>query len=98
MRNRERHLLEYGDLLLDEITYQAWRGDRALDLTPAEYRLLRHLIRHAGQVLTKEQVARHVWPDSHTGNAVERLVSRLRHKLAAPDPIHTHRGFGYRLH
>lgn len=97
LKNKERNILTYGDLSLDEITYQGRRGGRELDLTPAEYRLLRHLILHAGQVLSKEQVARHVWRESRGDNAIERLVSRLRHKLDGPELIHTHRGFGYQL-
>jgi DNA-binding response OmpR family regulator len=97
LRGREKNTLRYDDLLLDEITCQGWRGDRALELTPAEYRLLRHLMQHAGQVLSKEQVARHVWQDSRGDNAIERLISRLRQKLSTPELVHTHRGFGYLL-
>ncbi|MGP4049869.1 response regulator transcription factor [Streptomyces sp. 2A115] len=89
----------YGDLVLDDATCQAWRGRRALDLTPAEYRLLRHLLVNAERVLSKEQICRHVWGDARAGNAIEKLVSRLRHKVDQEQPplIHTRRGFGYRL-
>ncbi|GAA2700649.1 response regulator transcription factor [Actinoplanes palleronii] len=91
--------VRHGDLLLDEITCQGRRGDRPLDLTPAEYRLLRHLMLNAGRVLSKEQLARHVWQESRGDNTVERLVSRLRQKVDETPPalIHTHRGFGYTL-
>lgn len=89
----------YGDLVLNDATCQAWRGRRALDLTPAEYRLLRHLLVNAERVLSKEQICRHVWGDARAGNAIEKLVSRLRHKVDQEHPplIHTRRGFGYRL-
>ena len=95
-------VLRYGDLRLDETVCRAWRGDRPLAVTPAEYRLLRHLLRHPGQVLSKEQLAWHVWTEPRGGNAIERLVSRLRLKVddnddAAPRLIHTRRGFGYCL-
>ncbi|WP_307531113.1 winged helix-turn-helix domain-containing protein [Streptomyces umbrinus] len=75
------------------------RGRRALDLTPAEYRLLRHLLVNAERVLSKEQICRHVWGETRAGNAIEKLVSRLRHKVDQEQPplIHTRRGFGYRL-
>ncbi|WP_328869235.1 response regulator transcription factor [Streptomyces sp. NBC_00287] len=89
----------YGDLTLDDAACQAWRGPRALDLTPAEYRLLRHLLLNAGQVLSKEQISQHVWGDFRGGQAIEKLVSRLRHKVDQDRPalIHTRRGFGYWL-
>ena len=95
-------VLRYGDLRLDETVCRAWRGERPLAVTPAEYRLLRHLLRHPGQVLSKEQLAWHVWTEPRGGNAIERLVSRLRLKVddnddAAPRLIHTRRGFGYCL-
>lgn len=92
-------LLRHGDLLLDEVVYQAWRGERSLEVTPAEYRLLRCLLLEAGRVLSKEQVAWQVWGESRAGGAIERLVSRLRRKVnrTAPALIHTRRGFGYWL-
>jgi two-component system OmpR family response regulator len=89
-------VLRHGDLTLDEVVYQAWRGDRPLDVTPAEYRLLRHLLLNAGRVLSKEQLAQSVWGESRDLNTIERLVSRLRQKVG-PSLIHTKRGFGYRL-
>lgn len=87
----------YGDLVLDDVTCRAQRGARSLDLTPAEYRLLRHLLVNAGQVLTKEQISRQVWNDSRATEAIEKLVSRLRRKVDQEDTalIHTRRGFGY---
>lgn len=89
----------HGDLILDDSVCQAWRSARPLDLTPGEYRLLRYLIVNAGRVLGKEQIAQQVWGEYRGDNAMERLMSRLRHKVdrEAPALIHTHRGFGYRL-
>ncbi|MCT9075737.1 response regulator transcription factor [Streptomyces fulvoviolaceus] len=91
--------LSYRDLVLDDSLCQARRGPRSLDLTPAEYRLLRHLLVNAHRVLSKEQIGRYVWGDYHGDNAIEQLVSRLRRKVdrAAPVLIHTRRGFGYWL-
>ncbi|MDR6320712.1 response regulator transcription factor [Actinoplanes couchii] len=92
-------VLEYRDLTLDEVVFQAWRGERQLDVTPAEYRMLRHLLVNAGRVLSKEQLSRSVWGESRGDNAIERLMSRLRQKVDAAGPalIHTKRGFGYHL-
>ncbi len=92
-------VLRHEDLLLDDAVRQAWRGDRALGMTPAEYRLLRHLLLNAGRVLSKGQLAREVWGEAREDATIERLVSRLRQKVDETGPalIHTHRGLGYRL-
>ncbi|NUT27729.1 MAG: response regulator transcription factor [Streptomyces sp.] len=91
----------YGDLVLDDAACRARRGTRVLDLTPAEYRLLRHLLVNAGCVLSKEQIGSHVWGDFRANEAIEKLVSRLRRKVDSdpgePALIHTRRGFGYWL-
>jgi two-component system, OmpR family, response regulator len=88
-----------GDLILDDVTCQARRGLRALELSPAEYRLLRQLLANRERVLSKEQISRHVWGDVRADNAIEKLVSRLRRKVdvEAPQLIHTRKGFGYWL-
>lgn len=89
----------YRELVLDDSLCEARRGPRVLDLTPAEYRLLRHLLVNAHRVLSKEQIGRYVWGDHRGDNAIEQLVSRLRRKVDqdAPELIHTRRGFGYWL-
>jgi DNA-binding response OmpR family regulator len=89
----------YRDLVLDDTRCEARRGARVLDLTPAEYRLLRHLLVNAHRVLSKEQIGRYVWGGRRGDNAIEQLVSRLRRKVDqdAPRLIHTRRGFGYWL-
>ncbi|MFG1923310.1 response regulator transcription factor [Cryptosporangium sp. NPDC048952] len=94
-----REELRYADLVLDDARCQAWRGTRELDLTPAEYRLLRYLVANAEQVLTKEQIGRHLWGGDRSGNSIEKLVSRLRTKVNQQPPalIGTRRGFGYLL-
>ncbi|MFB4419750.1 response regulator transcription factor [Streptomyces sp. QL37] len=92
-------VLRYEDLVLDEVVYQVCRGERRLEVTAAEFRLLRHLLLNAGRVLSKEQLAWQVWGESRAANTVERLMSRLRRKVdqAQPALIHTRRGFGYWL-
>jgi DNA-binding response OmpR family regulator len=92
-------VLRYADLVLDEDVCQVWRGERQLEVTAAQYRLLRHLLLNAGRVLSKEQLAWHVWGESRSTNTVERLMSRLRQQVDGTRPalIHTRRGFGYWL-
>ncbi|KUL24227.1 response regulator transcription factor [Streptomyces regalis] len=96
---RDANTPRYGDLVLDDTTCCATRGIRPLDLTPAEYRLLRHLLANAGRVLSKEQISRLVWGEFRAGQAIEKLVERLRNKVheEGPELIHTRRGFGYWL-
>lgn len=92
-------VLRYDDLVLDDRLCSATRAGRPLDLTPAEYRLLRHFLVNAHRVVSKEQIGRYVWGEFRCGNAIEQLVSRLRRKVdegAAP-LLHTRRGFGYWL-
>jgi DNA-binding response OmpR family regulator len=92
-------ILRSADLTLDEAKYEAKRDGVPLDLTPTEYKLLRYLMLNAGQVMTKEQILQHVWQHDFGESVVEKLVSRLRHKVdAGRKPlIHTVRGFGYRI-
>ncbi|MBR7825708.1 response regulator transcription factor [Actinospica sp. MGRD01-02] len=89
----------YGDLVLDDAACLARRGQYVLDLTAAEYRLLRHLLINAERVVSKEQISRHVWGEVRGENAIEQLVSRLRRKVNRWEPalIRTRRGFGYSL-
>ena len=96
---RSEPLLRYGDLTLDDTSCRARRGGRELDLTPAEYRLLRYLLVNSGRVLSKEHIADHLWGELRADNAIERLISRLRRNVEGDGPnlIRTHRGFGYAL-
>ncbi|WP_406473000.1 response regulator transcription factor [Streptomyces platensis] len=93
--------LTLGDLVLNDATCQVWRGPRELSLSPTEYRLLRCLLLHPGQVLSKEQISRNVWGEdrARTENTIESVISRLRRKVdrEAPPLIHTRKGFGYWL-
>ena len=94
--------LRCGELVLDQRTRSARRGDKPLDLSVTEWNLLECLMRHPGQVLTRQQILEYVW--SHERDVQESLievyVSYLRRKLNRPgkrDPIQTVRGVGYRL-
>jgi len=94
--------LRVGDLRLDSARFEAWRGDRRLDLTAKEFAVLRHFMAHAGEVLSQEHLLEHVW-DEHADpftNTVRVTVGTLRRKLADDDgdqPIETVVGRGYRL-
>ena len=94
--------LAAGDLRLDELRHVARAGDRSVDLTAREFALLGYLMRHAGQVVTRQQILDGVWgaePDLYS-NVVDLYVHYLRRKLAElgrRDRLRTVRGVGYRL-
>ena len=97
-------VLRHGDLEMDEATYTVRRGGRLVELTPTEYNLLRHLLRNAGRILTKEQLLQHVWQfdpavSAVSSTVVETYISYLRRKLdrLGPPLIETRRGIGYGL-
>ena len=77
-------------------------GDRSVDLSAREFALLGYLIRHAGQVLTRQQILDAVWgaePDVYS-NVVDLYVHYLRRKLGElgrADRLRTVRGVGYTL-
>jgi DNA-binding response OmpR family regulator len=95
-------VLTAGDLSLDPATHQARRGDTEINLTAREFELLEYLMRRAGEVVPKAELAEHVWdPETITDlNVVEVYTGYLRRKIDAPFGRHsleTLRGAGYRL-
>jgi DNA-binding response OmpR family regulator len=95
-------VLGVGDLALDTRTRVVTRGDRTADLPSREFALLEYLMRHAGQVVTRQQLLDAVWGfDFETGsNVVDVYVGYLRRKLdspGSPSVIETVRGAGYRV-
>jgi two-component system OmpR family response regulator len=95
-------VLEVGDLRLDPAGRRVWRGDVEVSLTAREMAVLEHLVRHAGQVVSKRDVLDHVWDDDFEGdpNIVEVYVRYLRKKVDIPfglDTIETVRSVGYRV-
>ncbi len=89
---------EYGDQVLDLRTRQALVGGKAIDLSAREFALAEVLMRHPGQVLSREQLLSHVWGYDYDpgSNVVEVYVRYLRNKIGA-ERIGTLRGVGYRL-
>lgn len=97
-RTPEPTVLRCGGLGLDLRTRRAAVDGRTVDLSSREYALAEMFFRHAGQVLTREQLLSHVWGyDFDPGsNVVDVYVRYLRRKLGK-DRIETVRGAGYRL-
>ena len=95
-------VLTAGDLRLDPGSRRCWRGSEEIILTAREYALAEFLIRRKGQVVSRTQIAEHVW-DADVGpesNIVEVYIGYLRRKFDHPfagRTIETVRGAGYRL-
>ena len=91
------------DLVLDTKTHEVTRGGKQLRLSSKEFALLSYLMRHKGQILTKEQIMQHVWDYSSDilPNTIEVYMGYLRNKIDKPfqEPplLHTLRGFGYKI-
>jgi two-component system response regulator PhoP len=94
--------LRAGPLRLDRAGQRVWVGERLVDLTGFEFRLLERLMTQRGRVLSKRELADYLYPhdEDRDSNVLEVLLGRLRRKLD-PDgslaPIETLRGRGYRL-
>ena len=93
--------IEIGNLLIDTHARRATRQGRILPLTTKEYALLEYLAREQGRVVSRAELAEHVW-DEHfdpLSNLIDVHINRLRTKVdkgSAP-LIHTQRGAGYML-
>jgi two-component system, OmpR family, response regulator NblR len=94
--------LRFGDLMLDLATRRASRSDRLIDLTMKEFELLKFLMEHPREVLTREQILENVWGYEFVGesNVIEVYVRYLRLKVEDEGEkrlIQTVRGVGYVL-
>jgi two-component system, OmpR family, response regulator len=94
--------LQVGDLVLDEASYQVWRGQTSIDLTPREFGLLRELMRNAGQVVSRRHLLQQAWDSAYTdrSNTLDVYIRYLRNKIDRPfatATLETVRGSGFRL-
>jgi two-component system phosphate regulon response regulator PhoB len=92
--------LQAGDIAIDRQRYRATVKDKAIDLTPTEFKLLVTLVESRGRVQQREHLLSQVWHhETETDvRAIDTHIRRLREKLGnAADCIETVRGFGYRF-
>ncbi|MEQ1909323.1 MAG: response regulator transcription factor [Vicinamibacterales bacterium] len=95
--------LAYGPLVMDTTTRIVNAAGRRVDLSATEYRLLEYLLKHAEAIVSRDQLAEHVWGSDYDpfSNVADVYVGYLRRKLRAAgivQPlIHTIRGMGYML-
>jgi len=95
-------VLEIGDLVVDSANHRVSRAGIEVRLTAKEYALLEYLARRTGQLVSRAEIAAHVWDDSFDpfSNAIEVYMNRLRKKVDGSNTtklLHTRRGEGYIL-
>jgi DNA-binding response OmpR family regulator len=95
-------VLRVADLEIDTVSHGVRRGGRPVDLTSKEYAILEYFVRNPNRVLTRAQIAEHVWDYDFVAmsNVVDVYVGYLRRKLGddhEPRLLHTVRGTGYQL-
>jgi DNA-binding response OmpR family regulator len=95
-------VFQVDDLIVDSASHRVSRAAREIDLTAKEYALLEFLARHAGRLVSRTEIAAHVWDDSFDpfSNTIEVYMNRLRKKiddLHTVKLLHTRRGEGYIL-
>jgi two-component system KDP operon response regulator KdpE len=92
-----------GSLKVDLLKRQVLLDDKEIHLTPIEYRLLSVLVRHAGKVVTHNQLLKEVWGSAYVDQThyLRIYMAQLRHKLEAdparPRFLINEPGIGYRL-
>lgn len=95
-------VLRVADLSVDTRARRVSRGGREVELTAKEYALLEYLVRRAGEVVSRADIAEHVWDDTYDpfSKVIEVFIQRLRRKVDGgrrPKLIRTRRGEGYML-
>ena len=98
----ESSTLAVADLVLDDDSHEVRRGNKVIEVSPTEFKLLRYLMLNNGRVVSKQQILDHVWDYDFRGEAgiVESYISYLRRKIDVDTDqplIHTKRGVGYVL-
>ncbi|MGK7891522.1 MAG: response regulator transcription factor [Leptolyngbyaceae cyanobacterium] len=94
--------LQFENLELDEVNQLAYRGDRTIDLSEKETRLLHYLMTHPNQIVTHQELYDYGWQGDRAthSNVLAAQIRLLRKKIDAqgePALIHTVYGKGYRL-
>jgi len=95
-------VIEVGDLRLDPGTREVWRGEEEIDLSSKEFTLMETFMRHAGYVLSRNQLLEQAWDYDfeHRSNVVEVYIRYVREKIDRPfgrNSLQTVRGVGYRI-
>jgi DNA-binding response OmpR family regulator len=101
-RSARDPVLRVADLQIDTVSREVRRGGRVIDLTSKEYAILEYFARNPNRVLTRTQIAEHVWDFDFVSmsNVIDVYIGYLRRKLGddtEPRLLRTVRGAGYQL-
>lgn len=94
------NVLESNGLKVDVVSKVVTVEERPVHLTAKEFQLVEYLLRHKGEVISKDQLLDHVWEDEDRvqHNTVETFIANVRKKIGHGDSIiQTVRGYGYKV-
>jgi heavy metal response regulator len=94
--------IQVGDLIMDTLTREVWRGERKIELTNKEYSILEYFMTRPNMVITRTMLEENAWDYEYDSmsNIIDVYIRRLRRKIdgeAEDSLIQTVRGAGYRL-
>ncbi len=99
-KGHSSNTLVSGTLQLDVVAKTVHVDDKPVHLTAKEFQLVEYLLRHKGEVVSKDQLLDHVWEDEDRvqHNTVETFIANVRKKIGSGDSIiQTVRGYGYKV-
>ncbi len=93
------NVLKTNSFMLDVTAKTAKVKDKTVHLTTKEFRLIEYLMRHKGEVISKDSLLDHVWADEDRvqHNTVETFIANVRRKTGSRKAIQTVRGYGYKV-
>lgn len=94
------NVLQSGDLAMDVVAKTVEVNEKPVHLTAKEFQLVEYLLRHKGEVMSKDQILDHVWSDEDRvqHNTVETFIANVRKKIGIGEEIiQTVRGYGYKI-
>jgi DNA-binding response OmpR family regulator len=94
--------IQVGDLIMDTLTREVWRGERKIELTNKEYSILEYFMTRPNMVITRTMLEENAWDYEYDSmsNIIDVYIRRLRRKIdgdTEDSMIQTVRGAGYRL-
>lgn len=92
-------VLKAGNLEMNVAAKTATLKGKSLRFTAKEFKLMEYLLRHKGEVVSKDQLLDHVWADEERvqHNTVETFVANVRRKIGNTKLVQTVRGYGYKV-
>jgi DNA-binding response OmpR family regulator len=95
------HYITIGQLRVSFDDFEAWQNEEAVKMSHKEFEILHYLHRHAGRIVSRDDILDKVWGMDYqpTARTVDNFIVRLRNKIDTPDSQHiiTVHGIGYKL-